>query len=97
MTEAEFQAKLIKKLKVIFSGCEVLKNDPTYIQGMPDLTIFYGPKWATLEVKKSEDAPVRPNQEHYVKKHRIMSFSSFIYPENEEEVLERLIKFFKKQ
>ena len=88
--ESKFQAELIKKLKKMFPGCIVLKNDPNYIQGVPDLTIFYKNKWATLEVKKSEKASHRPNQQYYVDLMKEMSYSAFIYPENKEEVLHEL-------
>ena len=92
--ENKYQAALIKKLKDRFPGCMVLKNDPHYIQGIPDLSIFYGDKWATLECKKSADEPPRPNQPEYVGRMNEMSFSSFIYPENEEEVLNDLERIF---
>lgn len=88
--ESKFQAELIKDLKRIFPGCIVLKNDPNYIQGMPDLTIFYRDRWATLEVKKSASASHQPNQDYYVEMMNRMSFSRFIYPENKEEVLHEL-------
>ena len=88
--ERDFQAKLIKELKQIFRGCIVMKNDSSYIQGIPDLIILYRDKWAALEVKKSEDAPHRPNQEYYVELMDEMSYASFIYPENKEEVLYEL-------
>ena len=88
--ERDFQAKLIKELKQIFTGCIVMKNDSSYIQGIPDLIILYRDKWAALEVKKSEDAPHRPNQEYYVELMDEMSYASFIYPENKEEVLYEL-------
>ena len=88
--ESKFQAKLIKELKELFPGCIVLKNDPNYLQGIPDLTIFYKDKWATLEVKKSEKASHQPNQEYYVNVMCLMSYSRFIYPENKEEVLHEL-------
>ncbi len=39
--ERDFQAKLIKELISMFDGCIDLKNDSSYIQGIPDLTIFY--------------------------------------------------------
>lgn len=93
--ESEFQAKLIKKLKTLFEGCIVLKNDPEYLQGICDLTIFFGKKWATLECKDSVNAPHQPNQDYYVTKMDNMSFSRFIYPENEQEVLDELQKAFR--
>lgn len=91
-----FQEKLKKELKQKFPGCIVTKLDSSDIQGIPDLAIFYGNKWATLEGKKSEKAPKRPNQEYYVDKMNRMSFSRFIYPENKETVLEELEEMFNK-
>lgn len=91
-----FQEKLKKELKQKFPGCIVTKLDSSDIQGIPDLAIFYGNKWATLEGKKSEKAPKRPNQEYYVGKMNEMSFSRFIYPENKETVLEELEEMFNK-
>lgn len=95
MLESKFQAQLIKDLKKIFPGCIVLKNDPNYLQGIPDLTIFWHEMWATLEVKKEADAPHQPNQDYYVAKMNDMSFSRFIYPENKEEVLRELQQSFR--
>lgn len=88
--ERDFQAKLIKELKQIFRGCIVMKNDSSYIQGIPDLLILYRDKWAALEVKKSATAHHQPNQEYYVELMDEMSYASFIYPENKEEVLYEL-------
>ena len=88
--ERDFQARLIKELKQIFKGCIFMKNDSSYIQGIPDLLILYRDKWAALEVKKSETASHRPNQEYYVELMYEMSYASFIYPENKEEVLYEL-------
>lgn len=95
MRENKFQSDLIKELKKLFPGCIVLKNDPNYIQGIPDLLILYGKRWASLECKKSADAPARPNQPYYVKRMNKMSFSRFIFPENKEEVLRELQSAFK--
>lgn len=92
--ESSFQANLIRELKRIFPGCVVVKNDPNYIQGFPDLTVFYKDKWAVLECKKEANAKKRPNQEYYVGILNEMSFSSFIYPENKEEVLYELQQAF---
>ena len=88
--ESEFQGSLIKKIKQRFPGCLVLKNDPTYIQGIPDLLILHNDKWAALECKKSKKEKTRPNQPYYIEKMNGMSYASFVYPENEEEVLDEI-------
>ena len=88
--ERDFQRNLIKELKDIFVGCIIMKNDSSYIQGIPDLLILYKDRWAALEVKKSATASHRPNQEYYVDKMNEMSYASFIYPENKEDVLDEL-------
>lgn len=95
MLENKFQSKLIKELKKIFPGCIVMKNDSSYIQGIPDLLVLYKNKWASLEVKKSANASKRPNQQYYVDMMNKMSFARFISPENKEEVLDELRKTFK--
>jgi hypothetical protein len=95
VTENQYQAKLIKKIERILPGCCILKNDPAYQQGMPDLLVLWHGYWAALEVKASESAPSRPNQNHFVKKLDHMSFAAYIYPENEEEVLIALQQAFK--
>jgi len=92
VTENVYQRKLIKKLYEMFPGCEILKNDANYKQGILDLTILYGKKWAMLEPKASAKASVRPNQDYFVNKLNGMSFASFIFPENEKEVLTALQK-----
>ncbi len=93
--ENEFQGKLIKELKERFPGCMVLKNDPNYIQGIPDLMVLHKNKWAALECKKEEDANKQPNQPYYISKMNEMSYASFIYPENKEKVLDELQQAFK--
>lgn len=95
MRENQYQAELKKRLKNMFPGCLVTKLDSSDIQGIPDLLILYKNKWAILEVKKDAEALHRPNQDYYVNKLNDMSFSRFIFPENEEEVLNELYKAFK--
>ena len=95
MLESKFQAKLIKELKNMFEGCIVMKNDSSYIQGIPDLLVLHKDKWASLECKKNASAKKQPNQEYYVGLMNKMSFSRFISPENKEEVLNELRKTFK--
>lgn len=88
--ERDYQSDLIKKLKRLFPGCLVLKNDSGYLQGILDLSIFYKDRWAMLEVKASASSPEQPNQRYYVEMLDEMSFAAFIYPENEGEVLDAL-------
>ena len=90
MLENKFQSILIQELHELLPEAIVLKNDPNYIQGIPDLLILYNDKWAVLECKVSATASHRPNQDYYVSKMNQMSFAAFIYPENREEVLDAL-------
>lgn len=95
MKESKFQSDLKKELKEMFPGCIITKLDSGDIQGIPDLLVLYKDKWATLENKRSAKATHQPNQDYYVEKMDGMSFSSFIYPENKDEVLAKLRKKFK--
>lgn len=97
MIESNFQAKVIKEIKARFPGCIVMKNDASYIQGIPDLLVLFREHWASLECKKSATAKHRPNQDYYVEKMNQMSYSSFIYPENKNEVLDELEQKFNEQ
>lgn len=87
MLESRYQRNLIKKLKAIMPNCFIIKNDANYIQGLPDLLILNEDKWGALEVKRSPDAAVQPNQQYYVDLFNEMSFAAFIDPTNEEDVL----------
>ncbi len=94
MLESNFQSSLIKEIKDKFPGCVVLKNDSSYIQGIPDLSILYKDRWAMLEVKKNKTAKRQPNQEYYVNKMNDMSYATFVYPENKEQVMNDLNRMF---
>lgn len=94
MLESKFQSELIKELRAMFVGCFILKNDPNYLQGFPDLLILFRNQWAVLEVKKSATAAHQPNQRHYVGQANAMSFGAFIFPENKEKVLYDLQQAF---
>lgn len=93
--EKDFQKGLMDRIREEFPGCFIMKNDEGYIQGIPDWTILYKDKWAVLEAKRDKNAVHQPNQDYYVEKLDNMSFSRFVYPENEEEVLSELRKAFK--
>lgn len=88
--ENKFQSELIKEIKQKFPGSMVLKNDPNYIQGIPDLLVMHKKKWAALECKKADGAHHQPNQDYYVDMMNKMSFCRFVSPENKEEVLNEL-------
>lgn len=94
MRESLYQAKLIDKLHRMFPDCVILKNDSSYLQGVPDLIILYGERWAMLEVKKSRNTTTEPNQEYYIRMLNEMSFAAFIDPSTEEEVLYALQQSF---
>lgn len=90
MAESRYQSGLIKRIKKRFPECFVVKNDPEYIQGILDLTVYFPKFWAMLEVKDSASSKHQPNQDYYVDFFNKMSFAAFIYPENEEEILDEL-------
>ncbi len=93
--ESSFQKSLIDELRTIFPGAFITKLDPNYIQGTPDLLILWQDHWAVLECKKERKSKHQPNQDYYVDMLDEMSYSSFIYPENKEEVLNELQRSFK--
>lgn len=94
MLESIFKTKLAREIKEMLPGCMVLHLDPNEIQGIPDLLILYKNKWAVLEGKKTANASHRPNQDYYVDLMDRMSFASFVYPENKDEVLDALYLHF---
>jgi len=92
--ESDFQRKLIEELEQRFPGCIVVKNDPTYIQGIPDLTMLYKDTWVSFECKRSEKElkKPRPNQGYWINymKDKMGGLSFFIYPEIKEAVLDEV-------
>lgn len=92
--EGKFQDKLKAELEEMFPGCFITKLDANHIQGIPDLLILWNEHWAVLECKKSANEKHRPNQDYYVDKLNEMSYSSFIFPENKERVLNELQSAF---
>ena len=97
MLERDYQRHVIPTVKGLFpkGECDVIKNNAGYRQGIPDLTIFLPCLWGWLEVKVSATAPQEPNQEWYIDwANRIGQFASFIYPENEKEVLDALVQAY---
>ena len=89
--ETKFQKDVKDAIWEKFPDAIILKQNNS-LQGIPDLFIFHSNKWAALECKDSEDAVHQPNQDYYVDKLNEMSYASFIFPENKEEVLNEVFK-----
>lgn len=86
-----YKVKLKEKLEQMFPGCLIVHNSPADSHnGIPDMTIFYNDRWAMLEAKAARDSKKQPNQDHWIEHYNRLSFASFIYPENEKEVLNAL-------
>jgi len=92
--ESKFQHELIKEIESRFPGSIVLKNDPNYKQGIPDLLVMYNDHWGALEVKRSANEPHQPNQDYYIEAMNEMSFARFIFPENKEDTLDAMEQAF---
>jgi len=93
--EKLYQRALVKKVERLFLGCFIVKNDPAENQGIPDLLILFGNRWAMLEVKLDDDSDLQPNQDYYINMFGKMSFASFINPDTEEVVLRDLQSAFR--
>ena len=86
-----YQEELKKRLKEEFPECIVMKSNPNDIQGIPDITMLCPNRfWVLLEAKREQNRPHQPNQDYYIEKAKKDSFGSFIYPENEEEVINEI-------
>ena len=94
MLENTFKQKLIADIKRRFPGAIVVHLNPSERQGIPDLLVLYKERWAALEGKKSKNAHHRPNQDYYVDLMNKMSYAAFVYPENEEVILNELQSAF---
>lgn len=94
MGEIKYRRELIRKLEIMFPGCQIIKLDPAENQGIPDILILYRDQWAMLEIKASPKAHEQPNQAYYVGVFDEMSFASFINPSSEERVLDELQQSF---
>lgn len=88
--EAIFEKQLIKKIRAMFPGAVILKNNANLIQGIPDRLILWGPRWAAFDAKDSHNSPKRPNQDYYIELLNDMSLARFVHPQNEEVFLNEL-------
>lgn len=93
--EGIFKRKLIKEIERQYPGAIILKNDASYLQGIPDHLILLGNKWAAFEAKAHHYSHIQPNQEYYIDLLNSMSFAMFVYPENKELFLDELQRAFR--
>lgn len=92
--ESSYQNYLVQHLENLYPDALVMKNDPNYRQGIPDIIVLIGSTYGIFEVKRSSNEHHQPNQDWYV--NHICDcggFASFIYPENETQVLESFNRF----
>ena len=86
-----YKVKLKAKLKKRFPGCIIQDQDPNVLhQGIPDILVLWNGSWGMLETKAARGSAKQPNQGHWVEFYNQQSFAAFIYPANEEEVLNAL-------
>lgn len=96
MGEISFRDRFLKTVLKTFPGAIILPLDASVLNGVSDRIILYRDTWAILEFKRSTNATRRNNQDYYVDLFNSMSYSSFVYPENAEEVLHDLQRSFRK-
>lgn len=92
--ENKFKQKLKQEIKKLFPECVILDLNASDTQGISDMLILFQNTWAVLEVKKTAKSSKRPNQEYYVNRFNGMSFGAIIFPENKEDILNKLVKYF---
>ena len=86
--ESEFKRNLYKEIRDRFPGSEVMPNDASYIQGIPDATVYFpNGRYMMLEGKRESDSHRQPNQGYYVDESPLRNNAMFVHPENKEKVL----------
>ena len=93
--EKKFKERLEKEFG-ISKNRDIIKMNPLQCQGASDLIILVGDKNARVEVKASKDSSHRPNQDLYIDMYKQQTYASFVYPENEEQVISELHAHFGK-
>lgn len=94
--ETKFRSELYKEIREKFPGTEVVPNDPSFVQGFPDATVYFpNGKYMLLEGKRTIDAAKQPNQDYYVNESPLSKNAMFAYPENKKEVLKEIERRYK--
>lgn len=92
--ESAFQASFINHLRELFPDAIILKNDANYLQGVPDILVLIGSRWAAFECKMQPTSSQEANQGYYVTLMNEMSFAAFVWPGNEKDILDELQRAF---
>jgi len=97
MLESTFKKMFIEQLKnhMLSFGIEldIIKVEPPP-RSFPDILVL-GPRyWAALEFKREDRASHQPNQDYHVQRLSSKGYSSFVHPDNAEEVLHDLEGLF---
>lgn len=93
MKEANFQSDMIDEILDAFPEAIVIKNDASYLLGIPDITILYRSRWAFIECKKETRSRRQPLQDDYVGYAQTWSFGAFACKENWKTVREELFRY----
>lgn len=89
--ESDFRSEFYGEIRESFPGTEVVPNDPGYVQGFPDATVYFpNGRYFLLEAKRTSKSKRQPNQGYYVNESPFRENASFVDPSNKKEVLEKL-------
>lgn len=92
--ESDFKKTVKDELEDTFPGCLVIMGNSASRQGIPDWLLLHENNWAALELKRAENSPHQPNQDHYVDQLNHMSYAAFVHPDNYHEVINEIQSAF---
>lgn len=94
-SETSLQAAFIKWLKAQGAIAWKLEQSASTQAARPDVIFLKEGFWGAIEFKKSKTARFRPGQKQMVEKLNNWSWCKVVYPENEKEIKEELLKWLK--
>ena len=96
MLEATFKQQFIDRVKVRLQDIDLdfIHLKAPSDRSKPDLVILGPLTWAALEFKRRKNAKRGPNQDYHVRRMNEKGFARFVYPSNQEEVMEELVRLF---
>jgi hypothetical protein len=96
--ESVYQRKLIKKIKGLFPGVYLFVKEAAAIRGIPDIIMCPNGRFVALEVKRSLEESKKYSPRNALQDKALADIRKAgglaykIYPENEEEVLNALLR-----